>query len=113
MQEPPFDAQDDLYVGTDYESEVWTWYANGTPVDLTGCTAAIDFRVAPDDAAAQFAGVVALGGPLGTVSFTVARASSAACTAVIVHGDLLLTDSLGKVRQFAHVDLNVHPGNTH
>lgn len=112
MQEPPFFASDKLFTFADYQSPVWTWFADGTPVNFAGCTAALGFRVAPDDPAPLFqASVITLG--IGAVSFTIARAELAGVTATVVHGDLLITMSDGTIVEFAHIDLEILAGSTY
>ena len=117
MQEPPFYSQGTLFTNSDFQSEIYTWFADGVGVDFTGCSAALAFRVVPTDAAPLFtATTITLGTATlnpGQVSYTVARASSAGVTAPVVHGDLLITDSLGKVIQFAHVTLAIVQGSTY
>lgn len=117
MQEPPFYARDRIFTVADYQSPVWTWYADGTPVDFTGCTATCAFRVSPTDAAPLFvATTIALGTPSsnpGQVSFSVARASLVGVTAPVAHGDLLIAwPGGGRVTEFAHIDLDIVQGNT-
>ena len=111
MQEPPFITRDRAYTFADYQSPIYNWFANGIGVDFAGCTATLAFRVSPADPAPLFeAATITLA--TGAVSYVIARASFVGVTAPIVHGDLLITMSLGQVVEFAHIDLEILQGST-
>lgn len=115
MQEPPFDATVDVFTHVDNPFE-WTWFADGIAVDFTGWTAVFDARVTPDDAAPLFTGTVTLGTPAGQnpgfVGLVIPVEQLAGVTASVAHGDLVLTDTLGRPMQFAHLHLRIHAGSS-
>jgi hypothetical protein len=113
VQEPPFESQETLYTNADFYSEVFTWYADGTPVDFTGCTGQLAFRVSPDDAAPAFEATSVTLTNAGQASYMVAKTALVGVTAPVVHGDLLLTMSDGRVIEFAHIDLTIVQGSTY
>ena len=79
--------------GADYPGFQWTWWQGPdnepvTPVDLTGCTAALHIFVDATDATAAVAvstipnanGDIALGGEAGTILVTLSQAARALLT---------------------------------
>jgi hypothetical protein len=121
VQQPPFVSRDTAFTFTDFQSEIFTWYADGVGVDLTGCSAALSFRVAPDDAepilvASTITLGTTAGGNAGQVSYTIARAQLEALAPpvpALVRGDLLITETDGKVIEFAHIELAIAQGSTY
>jgi hypothetical protein len=120
----------DLSTVADFTPEAWWWYADGTPVDMTGCTAALALRVTPTDAAPLFAisttpsaaGVIVLGtlggGNPGLVQIAISRSvwaivAAAGAIPPVAHGELVITLSLGGVYEFLHVDAFIWQGSTY
>jgi hypothetical protein len=82
-------------------SEVWTWLdVNGLPVNLTGYSAAMDWRTPAGGPGLSFStalGNIALGGAQGTITPTASAAQTAALPAGLLLYDLFLTSPGGVV----------------
>ncbi len=85
----------DIYVDqfADFTSQTFTYIAAGVPVDFSGSTARMMFRLNPADAAPlvsltttpSASGQITLGGALGTVVFNISKAATATLFAASIN----------------------------
>ena len=89
-----------LLEGTDFTLPL-TWTSGGSPVDLTGYSAAMQLRPSANDIATPLLSLthtsgITLGGVAGTITIEITKAQNVFGDSRMVY-DLELTDSLGKV----------------
>jgi hypothetical protein len=82
---------------------------DGTPVDLTGCTALMQVRNAPDGTLA-FSTVPELGGTAGTVYATGDESDLAGVAPDVYDYDIRIVDSLGEPHRLIQGTFTVTPG---
>jgi len=91
--------------------DVWTLKIAGTPYDLTGCTARLQFRKAPtsDTTALSITSSsgITLGGAAGTVTFNVADTTTAAIEAGVYVYDLEIETAGGVTSRWVQGKVNV------
>ena len=103
--------------GTDFVLPIAYTDATGTPIDLTGCSAALMIRRAFDDAAplvslSSSGNGIVIDGPAGTLLITI----DASVTATLAGGtavyDLKLTDGLGNPMRLIEGNVTISPAVT-
>lgn len=91
--------------------DVWTLKVAGSPYDLTGCSARLQFRKAvtsPTAALSLTSGAgITLGGALGTVTFSVADTVTAALEAGVYVYDLEIETAGGVTSRWVQGKVNV------
>jgi len=91
--------------------DVWTLKVAGTPYNLTGCTARLQFRKAPTSPTAALSitssSGITLGGSAGTVTFNVADTVTAAIDAGIYVYDLEVETAGGVTSRWVYGKVNV------
>jgi hypothetical protein len=91
--------------------DVWTLKVAGTPYNLTGCTARLQFRKAPTSPTAALSitssSGITLGGSAGTVTFNVADTVTAAIDAGIYVYDLEVETAGGVTSRWVYGKVNL------
>lgn len=94
-------------------SRTLTWKQDGSPVNITGYTAALQVRrkhSTPDVAVSLTSGSgITLGGAAGTITFTITAATTAALGDGFYRYDLELTSGSGQVTRLIEGSFRVTP----
>ncbi|AWM37027.1 hypothetical protein GobsT_50710 [Gemmata obscuriglobus] len=103
--------------GTDFVLPIAYTDADGAPIDLTGCAAALMIRRAQDDAAPLVSlsspgnGIV-INGPAGTLLVTIDSSVTATLASGTAVYDLKLTDGLGNPTRLIEGNVTISPAVT-
>lgn len=105
-----------LVTNTDWTPSLLWLDASGSPVNLTGFTAAMMIRSWPDSA--QLASLtsgsgITLGGSAGTIALNLPKASTATIPAGVAKYDLLMTNGAGSTSALLYGDVIVRAAVTH
>jgi len=120
--ELPYTYNLPLYQYADFISPVFTWYAGGSLVNLSGWSAQLMIRNAPTDPSPlvsisttpNLQGLIALGGAAGTIQFQLYHAVYPAALLVGEQGyTMLLTDTMGNVNPLLIGGAAVYATNVH
>jgi hypothetical protein len=113
----------DIFVdqGADYLSNVFTYYAGGIAVDLTGVAARMMFRLTPTDSlplisistTVNASGQILTGGQAGTLSFTLTKVATTTLTVTSCLWDLYLDWPNGTSSALLNGTVHIRPSVTH
>jgi hypothetical protein len=91
----------------------FTWKSNNEPIDLSGCTGAMQVRVKRTGALVATASLVEIDGPTGTVNVTFNASSTANAPLGFVETDLQITYPDNTVQSSDTMQFTVEEDITH